>query len=197
MVWVIVAILVFVVISFVFVIFYKSISSAGASSHDREEPTASASKTSPKGPKIPVSKTPIDLSVFDQICKDEGKDGKVDFMPLSEEDNTTIIDLLSQKKPLPSDLLKRCSPIKIVYLDHRGEKSVRDIIPHRIIGSVDIDEEKGAKEYDFYIEAYCLLRNGERSFHVNGISAAWFQNRENNLGNYLAALYRQCKHQGK
>jgi hypothetical protein len=181
MAWVIGAILVFVVISFVFVLLYKSISSANLSSHDKEDP------------KIPKSGTQIDLSVFDKICKNEGEDGKIDFNPLSEEEKTTIMVLLNQQKPLPPNLLKQHPPLKVVYADHRGEKSVRDIIPHRVIGSVDIDEEKGTKEYDFYIEAYCLLRNAERSFHVNGISAAWFQNRENNLGNYLATLYRQYK----
>jgi hypothetical protein len=185
MVWVIAAIFIFVAIGIVFVLFSRKITSANASSHDR------------KNQRIPVSKTPIDLSVFDQICKDEGKDGKVDFGPLFEDDSQIIKDLFSQQRPLPSDLLKRYSPIKIVYSDHRGEKTVRDIIPYRVIGSVDIDEEKGTKEYDFYIEAYCLLRNSERSFHINGISAAWFQGRENNLGNYLAALYRKCKEREK
>jgi hypothetical protein len=180
MAWVIAAILIFMVISFVFVLLYKSISSTALSSHDHEDP------------KIPKSRTSIDLSVFDQICKNEGKDGKVDFNPLSEEDNTMIKDLLSQQKPLPPDLLKRTSPIKIVYSAQGGEKTIREIIPHRVIGSVDVDED-GTKEYDFYIEAYCLLRNNERSFHTNGISAAWFQGRENNLGNYLATLYRQCR----
>jgi hypothetical protein len=193
--WVIAAIVIFIAISFVFVIFYRSISSATASSDDKEDSTASEPKTSQKGPKIPVSKTPIDLSVFDKICKEE-EDGKVDYTPLSEEAKTIITDLLNQQKPLPPNLLKQYSPIKIVYLDHRGEKSVRDIIPNRVIGSVDVDEE-GTKEYDFYIEAYCLLRKGERSFHVNGISAAWVQGRESNLGNYLAALYKQCKENEK
>jgi hypothetical protein len=195
MVWIIAAIIIFIAISFVFVIFYRSISSAGASSHDREDQTVSESKTSQKDPKIPVSKTPIDLSVFDKICEDE-KDGKVDYTPISEEAKAIITDLLNQQKPLPPNLLKQYSPIKIVYADHRGEKSVRDIIPNRVIGSVDVNEE-GTKEYDFYIEAYCLLRKGERSFHVNGISAAWVQGRENNLGNYLATLYKQSKQQEK
>jgi hypothetical protein len=193
--WVIAAIIIFVAISFVFVIFYRSISSTAASPDDRDEPTVSESKTSHKDSKIPVSKTPIDLSVFDKICEDE-KDGKVDYTPISEEAKTIISDLLGQQKSLPPNLLKQYSPIKIVYADHRGEKSVRDIIPNRVIGSVDVNEE-GTKEYDFYIEAYCLLRKGERSFHVNGISAAWVQGRESNLGNYLATLYKQCKENEK
>jgi hypothetical protein len=130
--------------------------------------------------------------MFDEICKNEGVDGKIDFQPLSEDDNNEIIKFLfSEKKPLTQELLKRNPPVRIVYLDHKDEKTIRDIIPFRIIGSVDVDEEKGTKEYDFYIEAYCLLRNQERSFHTNGISAAWHQGRENNLGDYLAALYRK------
>jgi hypothetical protein len=190
--WIIAAVLIFVTISFVFVIFYRSFSARAISSQEQDDPMVPESETTKKDSKVPVSKTLIDLSAFDKICKSE-ESGKVDFGPLSEEDNAIIKDLLSQQKQLPPNLLKRCSPIKIVYADHRGEKSVRNIIPHRVIGSIDVDEEKGTKEYDFYIEAYCLLRNSERSFHANGISAAWFGGRENNLGSYLAALYRRCK----
>jgi hypothetical protein len=175
MFWVIAAVVIFVVIGvcFFILILRKSLSDS-APRHNKA---------------FPVSKTPINFSAFEPICK---KVGKIDFSPLTEVDNMEIKTLLSQQKPLPPKLLKRYPPIRIVYTDFKDEKTVRDMIPNRVIGSIDVDHDTGAKEYDFYIEAYCLLRKQERSFHKNGISAAWYHGREINLGDHLAALYRQC-----
>jgi hypothetical protein len=184
MAWVIATVMSFLSLCIVFIsflfIFHKKSSFAGAS--------ASSQKHT-----LPVSKTPINLSMFDRICKTDGIDGKIDFQPLSEEDNTTIKELFRLRKTLTPKLLKQHPPIKVVYTDVRNEETVRDIIPYRIIGSIDVDESAGTKEYNFFIEAYCLLRNQERSFHNNGISGAWYQGRENNLGDYLMGLYQQCK----
>jgi hypothetical protein len=152
-----------------------------------------ASPATPAKSTLPISKTPINLSMFDSICKKEGVNGKIDFQPLSDEENTEITELFRKQKPLTPKLLKLHPPIKIAYTDVKNEETVRDIVPHRIIGSVDLDESDGTKEYNFFIEAYCLLRNQERSFHNNGISGAWYQGRESNLGDYLLNLYRQCK----
>jgi hypothetical protein len=149
--------------------------------------------SAPGKSKLPVSKTPVNLSMFDSICKKEGVNGKIDFRTLSEEEDAEIKELFRKQKPLTSKLLKQHPPLKIAYTDVKGEETTRDIIPSRIIGSVDIDESDGNKEYNFFIEAYCLLRNQERSFHNNGISGAWFQGRENNVGDYLLNLYRQSK----
>jgi hypothetical protein len=149
-----------------------------------------ASIVSDKSQKILESDTPIDLSVFDKICKEEGDDGKIDFQPVSEDDKIMMSALFSKERPLTRDLIRRNPCFKIAYTDNKGEKTARDIIPHRIVGYV-IENKDGTKEYDFYIEAFCLLRNQERSFHTNGISAAWLQGREINLGDYLATLYRK------
>jgi hypothetical protein len=148
--------------------------------------------TPSKDQTVPVSKTPIDLSMFDRICKKDGDNGKIDFWPLSEADNSLIKDTLSQLEPLSPELLKRIPPVKIAYVDSKDINTIREIIPFRVVGSVDHHKD-GTNEYDFYIEAYCLLRNEERSFHANGISAAWYQGREINLGDYLADLYRKWK----
>jgi hypothetical protein len=179
MFWVFFAIFVFVAISICFFVLLLKKSSS-----------APVSASAPDGDKaFPVSKKPINFSAFDPICK---KVGKIDFAPLSEEDNTEIKTLLSEQKPIPPILLKRNPPIKIAYTDFKGEKTIRDMIPNRIIGSIDVDHDTGIKEYDFYIEAYCLLRKQERSFHINGISAAWYHGRQINLGDHLATLYQQC-----
>jgi hypothetical protein len=135
------------------------------------------------------SKTPISLSAFDKICK-KSEDGGVDFEPISKDDYDTIKALVDEGRPLTPDLLKRNPPVKILYVDTKEEKTIREIILYRIVGSIDQNKD-GTKEYDFNIEAHCLLRNGERSFHTNGISAAWFQGREINLGDYLADLYHK------
>jgi hypothetical protein len=172
--WVIAAVLILLLIC-IFIILLKKLRSGSAPSKD-----------------LPVSKRSIDLSVFDKICKKDGDNGKIDFLSLSESDNSSIKDLLSQMEPLTPELLRRNPPITIAYSDTKDEKTTRDIIPYRVIGSVDYNDD-GTKEYDFYIEAYCLLRNDERSFHTNGISAAWLQGKEINLGDYLAELYRQSK----
>jgi hypothetical protein len=160
-----------------FIIFLRSMSSGSASSKDKT---------------VPTSKTPIDLSVFDKICRKEGDNGKIDFWPLPESDNSLIKDMLSQLEPLTPELLKRIPSVKIAYLDSKDIETIRDIIPYRVVGSIDYHKD-GPNEYDFYIEAYCLLRNEERSFHVNGISAAWHRGSEINLGDYLADLYRKSK----
>jgi hypothetical protein len=173
-VWVGAGIIIISVICLCFIFFKKTSSVSG----------------SPKNQTVPKSKTPIDLSVFDKICKKEGVNGKVDFEPIPIDDNNTIKALIGEQKPLTPELLKRNPPVKIVYTDTKEDKTVRDIIPFRIVGSIDQDKD-GTKEYDFYIEAYCLLRNQERSFHTNGISAAYYKGRENNLGDYLVALYRK------
>ena len=136
-------------------------------------------------------KTPnkgIDLSAFDEICE---KDGEVDFWPLPGNDYQSIKELLDADQPISPALLSRNKPIKIAYTDNKHVKTIRDIIPFRIIGS--IDKAGGTTEYDFYVEAFCLLRNGERSFHTNGISAAWVNGKESNLGDYLADLYDKSK----
>jgi hypothetical protein len=148
--------------------------------------------SAPKNQKILDSDTPINLSVFDKICREEGDDGKIDFQPVSEDDKIMMSALLSRERPLTRDLLRRNPSFKIAYTDNKGEKTARDIIPHRIVGYV-IENRDGTKEYDFYIEAFCLLRNKERSFHTNGISAAWYQGREINLGDHLATIYRKTK----
>jgi hypothetical protein len=182
MAWVIATVMSFFFFFFVFVsflyIFHKK---------------SSLASTSGGKPKLPASKTPINLSMFDSICKKEGVNGKIDFQPLSDEENAEIKELLRMQKTLTPKLLKLHPPIRIAYTDVKNEETVRDIVPHRIVGSVDVDETDGSKEYNFFIEAYCLLRNQERSFHVNGISAAWYQGRENNFGDYLIGLYRACK----
>jgi hypothetical protein len=154
---------------------------------------ASAVPAPPEKSKLPVSETEIDLSMFDAVCKKEGVNGKIDFKTLSEEEDNEIKELFRKQKTLPSKLLKLHPPVKIAYTDVKNEETVRDIVPYRIIGSVDLDESDGTKEYNFFIEAYCLLRNQERSFHTNGISGAWFQGSENNLGDYLLNLYQQSK----
>jgi hypothetical protein len=141
---------------------------------------------------IPVSGTPIDLSVFDEICEKEGDDGRVDFSPISEDDSIMIKALFSRERRLTRELLKRNPIVRIVYTDNKGEKTVRDMMPYRVVGSV-LQNTDGTKEYDFYIEAFCLYRNQERSFHTNGISAAWSHGREINLGDYLASLFRKTK----
>jgi hypothetical protein len=173
-----------VFISFLYIFHKKSSLTSSA-------PTSASAP--PEKVKLPVSETPIDLSMFDEICKNEGVDGKIDYQPLSEDDDAAIKELFRKQKTLTSKLLKQYPPVKIAYTDVRNEETVRDIIPRRIIGSVDLDESDGTKEYNFYIEAYCLLRNQERSFHSNGISGAWYQGRESNFGDYLLNLYRQCK----
>jgi hypothetical protein len=143
-----------------------------------------------KNQEIPVSETPISLSAFDDICLKEGDDGMVDFKPISEDDNIMIKALFSRGRPLTRELLRRNPIIRIAYTDNKGEKTVRDMMPHRIVGSVILNTD-GTKEYDFYIEAFCLYRNQERSFHTNGISAAWYRGLEINLGDHLASLYRK------
>jgi hypothetical protein len=175
-IWAIVVILILVVVCFFF-FFFRRPSSAS-------EPG--------KSQKVPASDTQINLSVFDRICKEEGDDGKIDFQPISEDDKIMMSALFSKERPLTRDLLRRNPSFKIAYTDNKGEKTARDIIPHRIVGYV-IENKDGTKEYDFYIAAFCLLRNQERSFHTNGISAAWHQGREINLGDYLATLYRKTK----
>ena len=153
----------------------------------QEEMEAAAAKAStPKSAE--KSKVRIDLSAFDEICELEGE---VDFWPLPGNDYQSIKDLLDEGQDISPSLLNRNPPIKIAYTDNKHVKSTRDIIPFRIIGS--IDKAGGQKEYDFYVEAFCLLRKGERSFHSNGISAAWVRGKEANLGDYLAELYEQSK----
>jgi hypothetical protein len=190
MAWVIATVLSFlslciVFVSFLFILHKKSSLLSASGSTPASAPS--------QKPALPVSKTPINLSMFDEICKKEGVEGKIDFQPLSEEENAEIKELFRKQKSLPSKMLKLHPPLKIAYTDVRNEETVRDIIPYRIIGSIDVDESDGTKEYNFFIEAYCLLRNQERSFHNNGISGAWYQGRESNLGDYLINLYRQCK----
>jgi hypothetical protein len=143
-----------------------------------------------KNQEIPVSETPISLSAFDEICLKEGDDGTVDFKPISEDDNIMIKALFGRQRPITRELLRRNPIVRIAYTDNKGEKTVRDIMPYRVVGSVVLNTD-GTKEYDFYIEAYCLYRNQERSFHTNGISAAWYRGLEINLGDYLANLYRK------
>jgi hypothetical protein len=177
--WIIVVLLVLLLTCFFF-FFFKRNSSASAPNKNHKNQKAAASNT------------PIDLSVFDKICEEEGDDGKIDFQPISEDDKIMISALFSRERPLTRDLIKRNPSFKIAYTDNKGEKTVRDIIPHRIVGYV-IECKNGTKEYDFYLEAFCLLWNQERSFHTNGISAAWYQGREINLGDHLATLYRKTK----
>ncbi|MDR0474846.1 MAG: hypothetical protein LBH43_14375 [Treponema sp.] len=182
MVFAIIAIIILSGIGFFFIFFTNKFDSA----------EASGSQNQRGGGEFPVSNTPIDLSAFDKLCrKKDGSSEQVFIEPLTKEADLMIQSLFKQHKTLPPELLKKNPPVKIVYTDNKDVKSIREIIPYRIVASVDIDQETGTKEYDIYIEAYCLLRNQERSFHTNGISAAWFQGREINLGNYLASLYRK------
>jgi hypothetical protein len=153
---------------------------------------ASSSSAPVRDQKITRSETPIDLSAFDKICLKEGDDGKIDFQPISEDDKIMMSALFSRERPLTRDLIRRNPSFKIAYTDNKGEKTARDVIPHRIVGYV-IENKDGTKEYDFYIEAFCLLRNQERSVHTNGISAARYRGGEINLGDYLATLYRKNK----
>jgi hypothetical protein len=173
MIWVIAGVIILSVIC-LFFIFFRKTSSVSAPSGNQTAPD---------------SKTPINLSAFDKICKKE-ESGGVDFEPISKDDYDTIKALIDEQRPLTPDLLKRNPPVKIVYTDTKEDKTVRDIIPYRVVGSIEHTED-GTKEYDFYIEAHCLLRNQERSFHTNGITGAWFQGREINLGDYLATLYHK------
>jgi hypothetical protein len=184
-IWVIAGLLFLSVICFFF-FFFKKNPSASAPRKKQKTPVSNKSQ------KIPATGTPIDLSVFDKICVEDGDDGKIDFEPISEDDKIMISALFSKQRPLTPELLKRNSSFRIVYTDNKGEKTVRDVIPHRIVGSI-LRNKDGTKEYDFYIEAFCLLRNQERSFHTNGISAAWYKGSEINLGDYLASLYRKYK----
>jgi hypothetical protein len=174
MIWVIIGVILLSIVCLFFIFFRKT----------------SSVPTSPGNQTVLDSKTPINLSAFDKICKNEGVNGSVDFVPISKNDYDEIKALVDEQKPVTPDLLKRNPPVKIAYVDTKEEKTIRDIIPYRIVGSIDQNKD-GTKEYDFNIEAHCLLRNGERSFHTNGISAAWFQGSEINLGDYLAALYHK------
>ncbi|MDR0442722.1 MAG: hypothetical protein LBH44_04865 [Treponema sp.] len=133
----------------------------------------------------------IDLSALDKICE-KIDDDKIDFWLMSKSDYENAKDEISESKKPPPALLKSSKPVKIEYTDHKGIKTVRGIIPFRINGYIDSYEEQ-FKEYEFYIDAFCLLRHQERSFHTNGISAAWIGGRKINLGDYLADLCRKTK----
>ena len=138
----------------------------------------------------PPSNTPIDLSALDKIYeKIEKRD--IDFWLLTDSNYERIREKFDNGNPLTAAMIERNNPVKIAYTDNNGNKTTRDIIPYRMNGY--ISDEDGEKTYDFFIEAFCLLRNEERSFHTNGILAAWFQGQEINLGDYLAELCKKSK----
>jgi predicted DNA-binding transcriptional regulator YafY len=141
---------------------------------------------------VPASNTAIELSALDEICRSTETDKNIDFFFLSDSEYKNICDTLGEEKILTLSILHRHHPIKIVYSDIKGHETVRDIIPYRINGYIAQNDD-GTKDYDFFIEAFCLLRNEERSFHTNGITAAWNHGHEINLGDYLADLCRNTK----
>jgi hypothetical protein len=146
---------------------------------DLKKKTARARELlAPIDPAKTESNTPIDLAAINKVCMEAGdkEEHDIDFWLTSDN----IYETITENGPTAA-WLKNNPPVRIVYTDKEGNKTVRDITPLRINGSPD---------WDFGINAYCHLRKDSRDFWVSKISAAWCQGEEINLGDYLAKL---CK----
>jgi hypothetical protein len=132
----------------------------------------------------------INLSALGKICE-ESEDGHIDFLVLPEGEYENIKKMIEGGEQLAQAKLNKQTLLKIAYSSMEGSKTIREIIPFHIKGSIEKNE--ALTEYELYIDAFCLLRNEERTFHTNGISAAWYQGQGINLGDHLAGLCRKAK----
>jgi len=95
-----------------------------------------------------------------RILFEKGIDNFGEFLNLFCLEGKFLNDLKFQKISKIQEALDKGMNLKIKYFSSKdGEVSVREVIPK------EIKQQNG----NFYLVAYCLLRNEERNFNIDGI----------------------------